>query len=85
MAVFSTILPVFMQSAAIRRIGSARSALIGTLGPVLIGTLGPVLIGTLGPVLTIFFGWWILGEPLSLAQMAGAGLVLAGVMLVSRR
>ena len=44
-----------------------------------------MLIGTIGPVLTIFFGWWILGEPMSLAQMAGTGLVLAGVLLVSRR
>lgn len=68
MALFSTVLPVFWQSAAIRRIGSAKA----------------VLIGTLGPVLTIFFGWWLLGEPLSLAQTAGAGLVLAGVLLVSR-
>lgn len=69
MALFSTVLPVFMNSAAIRRIGSAQS----------------VLIGTLGPVLTIFFGWWLLGEPLSLPQIAGAALVLAGVLLVSRR
>lgn len=69
MALFSTVLPVFWQSAAIRHIGPEKS----------------VLIGTLGPVLTIFFGWWLLGEPLSLAQMAGAGLVLTGVLLVSRR
>ncbi len=67
MAVFSTILPVFMQSAAIRRIGASRS----------------VLIGTIGPMATIFFGWWWLGESLSLHQMIGAGLVLAGVLLVS--
>lgn len=54
---------------SIRRIGSARA----------------VLIGTQGPVLTIFFGWWLLAEPISLAQLVGAGLVLAGVLLVSRR
>ncbi len=66
---FSTVLPMFMQSASIARIGAARS----------------VLIGTLGPVLTIFFSWWILGEPMSLAQMAGTGLVLAGVLLATRR
>jgi drug/metabolite transporter (DMT)-like permease len=69
MALFSTVLPVFWQSAAIRRIGSARA----------------VLIGTLGPVLTIFFGWWLLAEPISAAQLVGAGLVLAGVLLVSRK
>lgn len=69
LALFSTVLPVFMQSAAIRRIGSSRS----------------VLIGTLGPVLTIFFGWLLLDEPISLAQMAGTALVVAGVLQVSRR
>lgn len=69
MAVFSTVLPVFWQSAAIRRIGSARA----------------VLIGTLGPILTILFGWLLLAEPVSLAQLLGAGLVLAGVILVARR
>jgi len=66
---FSTVLPMFMQSASIARIGPSRS----------------VLIGTIGPVLTIFFGWWILDEPMSVAQMAGTGLVLTGVLLVSRR
>lgn len=69
MALFSTVLPVFMLSAAIRRVGASTAALIGTLGP----------------VLTIVFGWWLLGEPLSLAQIGGAGLVLCGVWLVSRR
>ena len=69
MALFSTVLPVFMTSAAIRRIGAAKTALIGTLGP----------------VLTIFFGCWILDEPLSWPQMAGAALVLAGVLLISKR
>ena len=67
MALFSTVLPVFMQSAAIRRIGSSQA----------------VLIGTLGPMLTIFFGWCLLSEPISAAQIAGAVLVLAGVLLVS--
>lgn len=66
---FSTVLPMFMQSESIARIGAGRS----------------VLIGTIGPVLTIFFGWWILDEPMSLAQMAGTGLVLTGVLLATRR
>lgn len=69
MALLSTVLPVFMNSAAIRRIGAAQTALIGTLGP----------------MLTIFFGSWLLDEPLSLWQLGGATLVLAGVLLVTRR
>ena len=50
-----------------------------------IGAAPTVLIGTLGPMLTIVFSYWLLGEPLSLPQMVGAGLVLAGVLLVGRR
>ena len=69
MALFSTLLPVLWQSAAVQRIGAART----------------VLIGTLGPMLTIFFAWLLLTEPVSIAQLLGAGLVLAGVLLVSRR
>ncbi|WP_153163289.1 DMT family transporter [Zoogloea sp. 1C4] len=69
MALFSTVLPVFWQSVAIRRIGAARA----------------VLIGTLGPVLTIFFGWLLLDESISLQQMAGAALVLGGVLMMTRR
>ena len=68
MALFSTVIPVFAQAAAIRRIGSGPAALIGTLGP----------------MLTILFGWWLLGEAISTAQMVGAALVVAGVMLVGR-
>ena len=68
MAVFSTVLPVFMTSAAIRRIGASKTALIGTLGP----------------ILTIFFGVWLLNEPLTWWQMGGAALLLAGVMLISK-
>ena len=68
MALFSTLLPVFWQSAAVRRLGAARA----------------VLIGTAGPMLTIFFAWGLLDEPVSLEQLLGATLVLAGVLLVSR-
>ena len=68
MAVFSTVIPVFAQSAAIRRIGSGRAALVGTVGP----------------LMTIALGWWLLDELISAWQLAGAGLVVAGVLVVSR-
>lgn len=68
MAVLSTIIPVFAQSAAIRRIGSGRAALIGTVGP----------------LMTIALGWWLLGEAISAWQLFGAALVVAGVVAVSR-
>lgn len=68
MALLSTVIPVFAQSAAIRRIGSGRAALIGTVGP----------------LMTIVLGWWLLGEAISAWQLAGAALVVAGVVIVSR-
>jgi drug/metabolite transporter (DMT)-like permease len=69
MGMFCTALPVFAQSAAIRRLGSARVALVSMLGP----------------LATIGFAVWLLGEPLSLAQIIGAALVIGGIAVISRR
>ena len=69
MGIFSTVVPVFAQSAAIRRVGSGEAALIGMVGP----------------LLTIFFAWLLLGEGFSGAQMLGTVLVIAGIAIVSRR
>jgi drug/metabolite transporter (DMT)-like permease len=38
-----------------------------------------------GPLLTIGFGWWLLNESASLEQGIGAALVIAGILIVSRR
>jgi drug/metabolite transporter (DMT)-like permease len=67
MALLSTVLPVFMLSYAIRRIGSGNTALIGSIGP----------------VSTIFMAYIFLGEGLSLRQIAGSLLVLCGVLMIS--
>ncbi len=69
MALFSTVVPVFALSAAIRRMGAGRAALTGMIGP----------------LLTIGFGWWLLEEAISWEQLAGAGLVVAGILIVSRK
>ena len=65
----AVVLPVFAQSAAIRRVGSGQAALVGMVGP----------------LLTIVFAWLLLDEGFSAAQMIGVALVIAGVALVSRR
>jgi drug/metabolite transporter (DMT)-like permease len=67
MAFFSTLLPVFLLSHAIRRIGSASTSLIGSIGP----------------VSTILMAYVFLQEGVSLMQIAGSALVLAGVLIVS--
>jgi len=67
MAILSTVLPVFLLSFAIRRIGSGSASLIGSVGP----------------VSTIYMAYAILGESLSLLQIAGSSLVLVGVLIIS--
>jgi drug/metabolite transporter (DMT)-like permease len=67
MAIFSTVLPVFLLSFAIRRIGSGSASLIGTIGP----------------VSTIFMAYVFLNESISLLQIAGSTLVLGGVLIIS--
>jgi drug/metabolite transporter (DMT)-like permease len=67
MAVFSTVLPVFLLSFAIHRIGSGSASLIGTVGP----------------VSTIYMAYVFLNETVSLLQIAGSALVLTGVLIIS--
>lgn len=67
MAIFSTVLPVFLLSYAIRRIGSGSASLIGSVGP----------------VSTIYMAYVFLGERISLLQIAGSALVLSGVLIIS--
>ncbi len=66
MAIFSTVLPVFLLSAGIRRIGSGSVSLIGSIGP----------------VATIYLAQVFLGERVSGQQIFGSLLVLAGVIAV---
>jgi drug/metabolite transporter (DMT)-like permease len=67
MAIFSTVLPVFLLSYAIRHIGSGSASLIGTIGP----------------VSTIYMAYVFLHESISLLQIAGSLLVLMGVLIIS--
>lgn len=67
MAIFSTVLPVFLLSFAIKRIGSGSASLIGTIGP----------------VSTIYMAYVFLSEGISLLQIAGSMLVLSGVLIIS--
>jgi drug/metabolite transporter (DMT)-like permease len=67
MAVGCTVLPVFVTSEALRRIGANQVAIIGAAGP----------------VTTIFLGWLGLEESMTVLQIIGAVLVLAGVSLVT--
>jgi len=68
MAVFSTVLPAFLMNAGIRRIGAGSASIISSTGP----------------IATLALAFLLLGEALTLAQLAGTALVLTGVYVVSR-
>lgn len=67
MALFSTVMPVFMMAEALRRIGASRVAMISALGP----------------VATVVSGYFGLDERMSLVQSVGGLLVVVGVLIVA--
>lgn len=67
MAIVSTVLPVILMSVGIRLIGSSHASMLGTVGP----------------VATIFLGFAFLDEPITAIQLAGAALVMTGVVAIS--
>jgi drug/metabolite transporter (DMT)-like permease len=67
-AFFCTFLPVTFTLAAVRRIGSGEAAQLSVLGPVSL----------------VFLGAWLLGEPLSLLQLAGTAVVLWAMWRLGR-
>lgn len=68
-AIFSTVLPVYAMTNAMKRIGAGRTAVIGSFGP----------------VLSIVLSMGILNERLSALQWLGAAIVLSGVWMVSKK
>jgi drug/metabolite transporter (DMT)-like permease len=67
MAIACTVLPIVLMSEGIRRVGASHASLIGSVGP----------------VATIFLGAMFLDEELTVIQLLGAGLVMAGVLFIS--
>lgn len=67
LAIVCTVMPATLLTNGIRRIGASQAALIGAVGP----------------VSTLYLGYAVLGETLSLLQGLGTVFVLAGVLLVS--
>ncbi len=66
LAVVATVIPSFMISAGMKKIGANNVAIISSIGP----------------VSTILQAHFILGEPIFLAQLIGTVLVLIGVLLI---
>ncbi len=66
MAIGSTVIPTFMISEGVKRVGSSNASIIASIGP----------------IFTIFLATSVLGETISALQVAGTVLVLIGVFLV---
>lgn len=67
LAIFSTVLPLWLMAEGLKRIGANQVALVACIGP----------------ISTIVLAQIFLGEPITLVQVAGAGLVLGGVIIIS--
>lgn len=68
MTLICTVVPSFLISESIRRIGASRVAILGSIGP----------------VATIILAAVFLGERLNGFQWIGAIIIISGVMLVNR-
>jgi len=66
-ALIATIIPVFLISEGVRRIGPGNTAIVGSVGP----------------IATIILAYIFLGESLTWIQVAGTVVVLLGVLMVS--
>lgn len=69
MAIGSTVVPTFLISEGIQRIGSGNAAIVGSVGP----------------IITIALAYVWLGETVGLLQLFGTLLVLGGVLLITWR
>ena len=67
MALFSTVLPLFMMAEALRRIGASRVAMISSLGP----------------AATVTSGYLGLDERMTVLQTMGGALIVSGVLIVA--
>ena len=67
MAVVATVLPAILLNAGIQRLGSNHASLVSSVGP----------------VSTIFLAYIFLGENITWLQLAGTGLVMLGVLVIS--
>ena len=67
MALASTVLPIVLTMEGIRRIGASHASIVASIGP----------------LATIALGAVFLGESITAVQVAGAALVLAGVLTIS--
>jgi drug/metabolite transporter (DMT)-like permease len=69
MAIVSTVVPSYLISEGIKRIGSDNAAIVGSVGP----------------ISTIIQAYYFLDEPFLMLQVFGTALVLLGILIISRK
>jgi drug/metabolite transporter (DMT)-like permease len=62
----ATVIPSYMLSAGMKRIGANNAAIVTSIGP----------------VSTILQAHWVLGDPIFMEQVVGTVLVIVGVLLI---
>ncbi|AOW19683.1 DMT family transporter [Urechidicola croceus] len=67
MAIISTLIPSFLVSLAIKKLGASNFSIIGSIGP----------------ISTIILAYFLLSERLSFLQLIGSIIVILGVLIVS--
>jgi len=67
LAVFATVLPLWLMAEGLKRIGANQVSLVGCVGP----------------LATMAFAWMFLDETVTLVQLSGAALVLTGVLIIT--
>lgn len=67
-AIISTVIPTFLMMEGIKLLGANRASIIGSIGP----------------VSTIVMGYLFLGERLTVQELLGSVLIMAGVFLIGK-
>ncbi|WP_116124293.1 DMT family transporter [Lewinella sp. IMCC34183] len=68
MAVACTVIPSYLVTEGVKRLGAGDAAIVGAVGP----------------VATIVLEYYLLGEHINLLQGAGAALIIGGVVVIGR-
>lgn len=69
MAIIGTVIPSYLVAHGIKRVGSGNAAIIGSIGP----------------VSTIVQAYFFLQEPIHWLQLCGTALILAGILIISKK
>lgn len=69
MAIFATVVPSYLITEGIKRIGADNAAIVGSIGP----------------VSTIIQAYFFLQEPILALQLLGTALILVGVLMIGKK